>query len=87
MGLVAPSITGATPFTLGCEVPFTAGAAGFAMGLRKGIAGTIRPLLGALGVWAATLFDILGADVVTGGARAAATSGFDSVGGGGPLDI
>jgi hypothetical protein len=31
-----------------CEAPSAAGAAGFNAGLFKGIAGTMRPLLGAL---------------------------------------
>ena len=52
------------------------------LGLGKGIAGIMRPLFGPVG----TAFDanILVSDTVgAGGANAAATSGFDSVGGGG----
>ena len=46
----------------------------------------MRPLLGALGVCEVTLFDTVAANT-TGGAKAAATSGFDSVGGEGPVGI
>ena len=64
-------------------LPLT-GTAGLAAGLKRGIAGTIRPDLGPVG----TDLAAVGKSVVAteaGGANASTTFGLDSIGGGGPL--
>ena len=72
-GLEGFKSAGATPLT---------GTGVFVLGLGRGTAGMIRPFLGPIGIdlaVAAASCAIFGA----GGASAAATSGFDAVGGGG----
>lgn len=53
-------------------------------GLRRGIAGTIRPDLGPVGTVLA-IVDKSGLTTVAGGAKASKTFGLDSMGGGGPF--
>lgn len=63
------------------ELPLT-GKCDLIAGLRRGIAGMIRPFFGPVGTgFADTEFSLFSKGA--GGARAAATSGFVSVGGGG----
>ena len=73
-----------SPFSCCWDAPLT-GTTGLTAGLIRGTAGMIRPLLVALTAGRSEAGDSC-VTAGAGGARAAATSGFDSVGGGGPLD-
>ena len=68
---------------LDCRLPLT-GTEGLAAGLKRGIAGTIRPDLGPIGTDLAAVGSSA-VTAVTGGANASTTFGFDSIGGGGPF--
>ena len=74
-------VRGASLAVFDCEVPLT-GALGLAAGLMMGTAGMIRPLFGTVCAGLAAVGASL-ATVGAGGAKASATLGFDSVGGGG----
>lgn len=63
--------------------PFATGAA-LSLGLERGMAGTMRPLFGPVGMALAECV-LTCATGGAGGASAAATSGLDSTGGGGPF--
>ena len=56
-----------------------------AAGLKRGIAGTIRPDLGPAGTDLAAV-DMSVLTTGAGGAKASTTFGFDAVGGGGPFN-